>query len=42
MSVMRGIVSLSGNGVAIFRNFAFATEQLRDYIAMCTGRCQKK
>jgi hypothetical protein len=25
MSVMRGIVSPSGNGVAIFRNFAFAT-----------------
>jgi hypothetical protein len=25
MSVMRGIVSLSGNGVAVFHNFAFAT-----------------
>ena len=39
---MRGIVNLSGNGVAIFRNFTFATEQLRDYIATCTGRCQKE
>ena len=43
MSVMRGIVSLSGNVVAIFRNFDFATlsNDATTYTATCTGRCQK-